>query len=107
MIRETSIFTRRITDLLSDDEYRELQLALTADPAMGDVVAGTGGVRKVRWARSGAGKRGGVRVIYFWARAEGVILMLYVYAKNEAENLTDAQKAALRKIIEAEYPRGG
>lgn len=107
IIRETSIFTRRVTDLLSDDEYRELQGELAANPGAGAVIRGGGGIRKVRWAMAGRGKSGGVRVIYFWAVSSDVLLMLYIYPKNESENLTAAQLAALRRLMESEYPRGG
>lgn len=99
-IVETAIFTRRVTEILSDDEYRALQAALLARPDLGRVIVGTGGARKVRWSLEGRGKSGGVRAIYYWANERGVILMLYVYAKSEQDTLTDAQKKALRKIIE-------
>jgi hypothetical protein len=104
LIRETSLFTRRVTDLLSDDEYRALQAELVANPGAGAVIRKSGGIRKVRWALPGGGKSGGVRVIYFWQVSASVILMLYIYPKNERDNLTDAQLAALRKVVEAEYP---
>ena len=103
-IVETAVFTRRITEFLNDEEYRELQAALSENPELGKVITGGGGLRKVRWARSGGGKRGGYRVIYYWAVREDMILMLFIYPKNEMESLTEAQMAALRKIVEAEYP---
>jgi hypothetical protein len=104
LILETSVFTRRVMDLLLDDEYRELQAELVANPALGKVIRNSGGIRKMRWALPGVGKSSGVRGIYHWAVSEEVILMLYICRKNEMENLTDAQVAAPRKIIEAEYP---
>lgn len=104
LIRETRTFTRIITDLLSDDEYRELQAVLVERPDMGAVIRGSGGLRKVRWAPSGQGKSGGVRVIYYVFTADDVLLMLYAYPKNERDNLTEAQVAALRRIIENEGP---
>lgn len=64
---------------------------------------GTGGIRKVRWAGSSRGKRGGVRVLYYFAVAHDRLLMLYVFAKNEQEDLSDAQRKALRAIVQAEY----
>jgi len=67
VIIETSVFTRRITELLSDDEYRELQATLVERPKAGPVIPGSGGIRKLRWSASGRGKRGGARVIYYWA----------------------------------------
>jgi hypothetical protein len=67
-IVEMPAFTRRLTSLL-EEEYRQLQLALPAKPTLGKVIPGTGGLRKVRWASQGSGKRGGIRVIDYWARA--------------------------------------
>lgn len=67
VIIETSIFTRQVQALLTEDEYRELQIVLVSRPNLGSVIKGSGGLRKVRWASSGKGKRGGVRVIYYWA----------------------------------------
>ena len=103
-IIETSIFTRQINDLLTDDEYRKLQMALLANPGLGLVILGSGGLRKVRWALPGRGKRGGARAIYYWAVADDTILMLFIYAKNEQDDLTSNQLKILRKIIEEEYP---
>ncbi|HVA56194.1 MAG TPA: type II toxin-antitoxin system RelE/ParE family toxin [Gammaproteobacteria bacterium] len=104
VIFETPVFTRRIQALLEDDEYAALQYALTLDPALGDKIPGTGGLRKVRWAAEGRGKRGGIRVIYYhWSRA-GQLYMLYVYAKNEQQDLTPEQKKLLKRLIEQEVP---
>jgi mRNA-degrading endonuclease RelE of RelBE toxin-antitoxin system len=99
-IIETSIFTRRVAALLSEDEYRALQTALVENAAAGALIVGTGGARKVRWAPRGRGKSGGVRVIYYWANNDGIILMLMIYPKNEQDTLTDSQKRALRDVIE-------
>jgi hypothetical protein len=104
IIVETKAFTARIVGLFSDDEYRALQLELVERPSSGDVIPGTGGIRKLRWAASGRGKRGGARIIYYWHAASERIVMLFAYAKNESHDLTAAQRQALRKIIEAEYP---
>ena len=84
---ETPVFTRRIHTYISDEEYTGLQLLLMAQPAAGPVVPGSGGVRKLRWALPGGGKRGGIRVIYYWQRAEDEIWLLTVYAKNEESNI--------------------
>ena len=97
---ETKLFTRLVSEYLSDDEYRELQKALIADPAAGDVVAGSGGVRKLRWRAAGRGKRGGYRVIYFARVAQGVIWMLTMYPKNVAENIPAHVLRQIRKEIE-------
>ena len=84
---ETKLFTRLIQRYLTDEEYGRLQTAIVEDPKIGDVVPGSGGVRKLRWAVRGRGKRGGVRVIYYLRRRLGEIWMLTAYAKNEAETM--------------------
>jgi hypothetical protein len=97
------VFTKQVQDAMTDEEYRELQLSLVARPDQGAVIAGTGGLRKVRWGTEGRGKRGGVRVIYYWATEEGVIFLLLLYPKNEQDDLTEQQKRALRNLVEAEF----
>ena len=84
---ETKLFTRLIGDLLGDDEYALLQKALIANPELGDVIPGSGGVRKMRWSAIGRGKRGGLRVIYFLRTRQGQIWMLTVYPKNVADSI--------------------
>jgi mRNA-degrading endonuclease RelE of RelBE toxin-antitoxin system len=103
IIVETRAFTARIGDLLSDEQYRGLQVHLASRPSVGDIIPGTGGLRKVRWAGKGRGKRGGCRVIYFWDVASSRLLMLFAFSKNERVDLTAAQKKALRQIVETEY----
>ena len=100
IIIETSVFTRRIKELMSDDEYKDLQEALVNRPDMGAIIQGTGGLRKVRWKLEGTGKSGGVRVIYYWMTKDEHIYMLYVYPKSEQEDLTQKQKQALKTIVE-------
>lgn len=100
VIIETSVFTRIIMELMSDDQYRELQAALVTDPKTGDLIKGTGGLRKVRWKLPGGGKRGGARIIYYWAVSDDQIYMLYGYAKNEQADLTKDQIKALKQIVE-------
>lgn len=94
---ETRLFTGLVMDYLSDDEYAALQGALVDNPALGDVIPGSGGVRKVRWGLAGRGKRGGVRVIYYLRRREGQIWMLTLYAKNEVATIPGS---ILKKIKE-------
>ena len=96
---ETKLFTSRILDAMSDDEYAGLQSHLSVHPDAGAIIPGAGGVRKIRWAGSGRGKRGGSRLIYYWDFCD-TILMLYVYQKNERENLTERQKQIMRQIAE-------
>ena len=103
VIIETSVFTRQVQKLLTDDEYHQLQLALVERPDLGAVIEGSGGLRKARWARPGHGKRGGVRVIYYWAVEPNRLLMLLIYAKSERDDLSREQLQMLRQIVEAEY----
>jgi|SRR5712692_3503877 len=103
LIVETSIFTRRIQSLISDEHYRLLQLQLIAKPDLGKVIPQSGGLRKVRWSLSDRGKRGGVRVLYYWAASRDTLLMLFAYAKNEQDDLTRQQLKLLRNIVEEEY----
>ncbi len=97
--RETKRFSERIVELLSDEAYAKLQLQLAEFPAVGDLIKGGGGIRKVRVALPGRGKSGGARVIYFWVVAEDVIVMLDIYAKNEQADLSDEQIKALHKEV--------
>ena len=94
---ETKLFTRLIDDYLSDEELAALQLSLAVNPEAGDVIKGSGGIRKLRWAGSGRGKRGGLRVIYYLRLQNGQIWLLTVYAKNVRE---DIPASVLRKIKE-------
>lgn len=94
---ETRFFSQLVGEYLSDDEYASLQKTLVANPQAGPLIPGSGGVRKIRWAVRGRGKRGGVRVIYYAKIREGVISMLTIYPKNVAENIP---AHVLRKIKE-------
>jgi hypothetical protein len=101
---ETPIFTRVITDLIDDESYLALQLGLMLRPTLGLVIKGSGGLRKLRWAKPGAGKRGGIRIIYFWAPIETAFYMLYAYSKNEQGDLTPAQTRRLGQLVREEFP---
>lgn len=103
LIIETSVFTRRVLKLLSDENYRSLQQFLVADPEAGDLIRHSGGLRKIRWSGEGRGKRGGVRIIYYWAPARETILMLLMYGKNEQDDLTPGQLRILKRLIEEEF----
>ena len=100
---ETSAFSRYIQKLLTDDQYSEFQHYLIRYPDAGAIIQGGGGLRKIRWTVSGRGKRGGVRIIYYWVMKREQMLMLLIYPKSERDNLTPAQLNALRRVIE-EYP---
>jgi hypothetical protein len=84
---ETKLFTKLVSEHLSDEAYAQLQEALIRDPEAGDLIPGSGGVRKVRWGVRGRGKRGGIRVIYYARTRQGQIWMLTLYAKNVAETI--------------------
>ena len=99
---ETPIFTRLIRDLLTEEEYRLLQWGLVARPERGALVPGGNGLRKIRWAGSGGGKRGGLRVLYYWASEDGTIYLLYAYSKRDQEDLTKSQIATLARLIREE-----
>jgi mRNA-degrading endonuclease RelE of RelBE toxin-antitoxin system len=100
VIIETPIFTKTIQSLMSEDDYRQLQSALVIRPDMGDLIPGSGGLRKLRWRTPGRGKRGGVRVIYYWVMSREEIWMLLAYAKAKKEDLSPQQLKLLRRIVE-------
>jgi mRNA-degrading endonuclease RelE of RelBE toxin-antitoxin system len=102
--KETPVFTRQISDLISDDELSALEWALMANPERGDLIRGSGGLRKIRWAASGRGKRGGMRVIYYWHVPGSTILFLLAYPKNEQDDLTPAQIKLLKNLVQTEFP---
>lgn len=91
-------FSKRRQILLPDDEFRAFQEMLIEDPETGDTIADTGGFRKIRWSRSGMGKRGGVRIIYYNVMRNGRIYLALVYPKNEQDDLTAEQKKILKQL---------
>jgi hypothetical protein len=97
---ETPIFTRQLQDLLSEEQYRELQDQLRKHPEAGPKIKGSGGLRKVRWNIAGQGKSGGVRVIYYWVVSQDRIFMIYMYQKSKQDDLSSEQLKALRKTVE-------
>lgn len=101
---EAPAFTRLLSSYLSDDGYRELQTRLRANPERGDLMTGTGGFRKIRWAdvRRGKGRRGGLRIIYYYFPSDQQIWLMTLYDKDEASDLTAKSKKALRAAIESE-----
>jgi mRNA-degrading endonuclease RelE of RelBE toxin-antitoxin system len=102
LIVETPVFTKRVLEILTDDEYRELQYYITEYPEAGDVIPGSQGLRKLRWMISGKGKRGGTRVIYYWLKPRDTILMLFVFKKNERSDLSKDQLKIVRSIAAKE-----
>ncbi len=101
---EAPAFTRHLLDYLDDEQYRALQMEFLRNPEAGDLMPGTGGFRKMRWAdpRRGKGRRGGLRVIYYYFDGDQQIWLMTIYGKNEAADLTAAEKKALRAAIEDE-----
>lgn len=99
---ETSVFTRQIRELITDASYAELQRWLLASPDAGALIRGGGGCRKIRWNSRTAGKRGGIRVIYYWMSKEDRILMLLAYSKSKRDNLTPKQVQALATLVSKE-----
>lgn len=97
---ETNIFTEDVKDLLTDDEYREFQAFLAENPDWGDVIQNTGGLRKIRWAAKGKGKRSGVRVIYFHKVSDSHIRLLLIYKKGIQDDLSEDEKRTLRALNE-------
>jgi hypothetical protein len=96
---ETSVFTRELQALLPEDSYRELQQAILFRPEAGNLIPGGGGLRKLRWNLPTAGKRGSLRIIYYWDVPADTICMLLVYKKNKQENLTQEQIRVLSRLI--------
>src|ERR1700733_13335564 len=98
---ETDSFNKAITALMPDEAYARLQQALVDDPELGDLIPGTGGMRKVRWTLGRKGKRGGARVIYFWRDRAEQIIFLMVYGKGVKTYLTVGEKRQLKQAAEA------
>jgi mRNA-degrading endonuclease RelE of RelBE toxin-antitoxin system len=96
---ETPIFSRRVAQFMDDDDFATLQATLAVRPDAGALIKGSGGMRKLRWADSGRGKRGGLRVIYYWWVAKDRISLLMVYPKNEQDDLTADQLKLLKNQL--------
>src|SRR5580693_6543064 len=101
---EAQSFTRSVSEYLADDEYRRLQIQLANNPELGRLMPGTGGFRKLRWAdpKRGKGRRGGLRIIYFYFAGNQQIWLMTLYGKNEASDLSPKEKKELRNAIELE-----
>jgi hypothetical protein len=99
---ETKLFTRLADEHLSDDDLSRLQVYLNENAEAGDIIRGSGGVRKLRWAAAGRGKRGGLRIIYYLRSKQGEIWLLTLYAKNEAESISGAVLKKFKEEIDGE-----
>ena len=97
---EATAFTKYVYDYLTEDEYLGLQSSLLQNPEAGKIVRGSGGVRKVRWAITGKGKSGGVRVIYYFKKQDDEIWLLTIYSKNEVESIPAHVLRQIAKEIE-------
>lgn len=101
------MFTKLLPNYLDDDGYRDLQFHLARHPEAGDVIPGTGGFRKLRWTdrRRRKGKRGGLRIVYYYLAADTQIWLMTLYDKDEAADLSPAEKRLLKAAIETETRR--
>ena len=97
-VAETPLFVRQAGAVWDDDERLEFVTYIAANPEAGDLIPETGGVRKVRWSRPGTGKRGGVRVVYFYHDAKRPLYLLMVYAKARKEDLSPEEKRTVREL---------
>ena len=97
---ESSLFTKMVYDYLGEEDYIAFQQYLLEQPQAGEVVKGSGGVRKVRWARAGAGKSGGVRVCYYTRNTAGQILLLVIYSKSVRASISGAVLKQLKELLD-------
>lgn len=97
---ESNLFTKMVYDYLSEEDYVAFQQFLLEHPEAGEVVRGSGGVRKVRWARAGTGKSGGVRVCYFIRNAVGQIVLLVIYAKSARSSIPGAVLKQIKELLD-------
>lgn len=104
---ETSIFSRQIDELLTPSEYRAFQNLLIANPGVGKVIPGTGGLLKIRYKKRGLGKRGGIRVIYYWINNQNPnqVYLLFAYEKSKTGDISSKQAKQLKNMVE-EYLHG-
>jgi len=107
-VAETKNFLKQAKPLMSDSERAEVVAFVGANPEAGEIIQETGGVRKIRWALEGAGKRGGARVIYYYHNERLPVFLLSAYAKNRKANLSKAERNAIKRLVPAlvaGYPR--
>ena len=100
-VAETSLFLRQAADVWTDAERTAFVDFIAANPEEGDLIQDTGGIRKVRWSRQGSGKRGGVRVVYFYHDTAMPLYLLMVYAKAQREDLSPDEKRRVRELVTA------
>jgi RelE toxin of RelE / RelB toxin-antitoxin system len=98
-VAETTVFIRQAADLWTDAERADFVDFIARNPEAGDLIPESGGVRKVRWSRRGSGKRGGVRVIYFYYNPEMPLYLLMIYAKSRRDDLSPAAKRSVQALV--------
>ena len=96
---ETPVFTEEILKYLADEEYKEFQTVLLIRPEAGDLIKGSGGLRKIRWKIKGSGKRSGLRIIYYWDEPEDTIYLLIPYLKKKKEDLSQKEIKILSNLV--------
>ena len=99
-IVRTTVYERSVKKLLSEAETEELAASVAGNPEQGVVIPNLKGIRKLRWGRTGQGKRGGLRVVYYYYRRNDVIYMLTAYTKSDREDLKPEEKKLLRRFVE-------
>lgn len=97
---ETSLFTKYRSNYLNDEAYRSLQDYLIEQPEAGALIQGTGGLRKLRWNMGSKGKRGGIRIIYYFELKKSHIYLMTLYSKNEMTDLSAKDKKLLKQLLE-------
>jgi hypothetical protein len=98
-VAESALFVRQAVNLWAEDEHSAFVDFIAGTPDAGDLIPDTGGLRKVRWSRQGSGKRGGVRVIYFFHDVEMPLYLLMIYAKARQENFSSDEKRRIREMV--------
>jgi hypothetical protein len=96
---ETDMFLQRAKAILTESERADLIAYLASNPEVGELIPGTGGARKIRWAVPGKGKRGGARTIYYYHNESIPLFILDIYAKNEKSDLSEADKRSLKRLL--------
>jgi len=96
---EAPVFSRLIYDYLNEDEYAALQWTLAARPETGQVIPGSGGLRKIRWSAKGQGKRGGTRIVYYFQKENGEIWLITIYVKNEIKDIPTKTLMAIKEAL--------
>ena len=98
-VAETRTFSKNVLGMMDEEELVELKMAIAVNPEQGDVIPGTGGVRKLRWALGNRGKRSGARVVYYYHDDDMPIFLLAAYKKNEKINLTEGEKKMIKQLV--------